>query len=173
MALNCESAHRWEGHLEVVSCERGRINQVLPLPREYLDLAGNYVLSAKWVPLRLIKQRVLEVYTGTHMGNGEVWLFSVQSSGLKTLMHACAFDRHSEDLSGPNPSTVVSEVFRNDVLKLKYPDRAHPERLVLTGICDRVQEDGRTIGSTPVVRRWSWDFATHTFLENRPTVARD
>ena len=112
---------------------------------KYLDITNppteNSILSARWTRLKGFTGPILEVYGQTHMGNGNIYLYKVDSGKL-TLIFSTVAVKGSWTVGSPTENVKkygyvdCSETYKNGHLTANYPDLNNDgiSDVVLTGI---------------------------------------
>lgn len=152
-----ESQKDWWEDLEVGRLVNGSIKwlEIENPPTE------NSILSARFVNLKGFDSPILEVYGETHMGNGNLYLYKVDSDKLSLIFKTYAVDEYYNHRWAPENYKkygygTCSEIYRGGKLLASYNDLNNDgvSDIVLTGITDIIceQEKVNEAGERPEVK---------------------
>jgi len=170
VAANCETDQSWWGRLRVFHHAADKIDWIASEPASYPENRGHYVLSCEWRRLEKLQMWVLEVFESTHMGNGSLWLFTLEGRDLRVLLHTTARGRFLR----PPPDLIIPPLGETrlveDHLSVEYrvPDGSAAETVLLTGTIAALDTEGRQQSTKPYAETWTWDATKRVFTRIQP-----
>ncbi len=162
VAAYCESEKQWWGTLRVFSHAGDNIEWVAAFPKEYIDGQGHYVVSCRWNSVSMLENKLLEVVSSTHMGNGSLWLFELKDRELRLLLCTPMRGRYWE----PTPEFAVPPnggEARFDHLAVEYRKIDTFETVFLTGRVSIIDQEGKELSSKPYQQQCTWDKEKRVF----------
>ena len=159
VAAHCEGQISWWGQLQIFHHTGDTIDWIATFPNDYHS--NNYLVSFQWKHLKQLDLWVLEVFDSSHMGNGSLWLFTLDGHDLRLLLKTRAVDCHHE---GARPNGT-SEVFRQGRLNVEYhvPEDKNFETVSLTGTIVVLDGEDREVNSRRYSETWTWDPGKRVF----------
>ena len=153
----------WFDKVYLVKCADGKIT-------ESRLLSDECVTKAKFVPLGGFKDFFVELYYSTHMGNGGLKLFSLDSD-IPDFDINGVYDCNTEgadytDLQKLFPTNEFSFVYRNDYLDVKYaqPYNDEPNTISFTGIQQLLDGNGNVLDESECKVAYSYDSESKTMV---------
>jgi hypothetical protein len=166
VAANCESKLSWWGELRVFHHTGDQIDWMASLPPVYAENCGHYVLSTTWEYLEPLQMWILEIFDSTHMGNGSLWLFTLEGHELRSLLHTTARGRFLKPppdlLIPPMGGTHLVEEHLN--IDYRISDDARSPAIVLTGTIAALDAGDRPQSTKPFIETWIWDSSQRVFI---------
>jgi len=169
LAANCETELSWWGSIRVFHQTAGKIDWIATFPKEYGDRYnhGHYVLSCEWRYLAKLEMWVLEVFDSTHMGNGSLWLFTLDGHDLRLLLHTTARGHYLKppaDLVVPAlGETHLVEEHLNADYRTPTDAATDVEAVFLTGTITAFDGEGKESSTKPFKETWTWDADKRVF----------
>lgn len=172
VAASCETDPSWWGSVYVLHHTADQVNWVATFPKEYRQNHGHYILSCQWRRLEHLGLWVLEIFDSTHMGNGSLWLFSLEGPDLRLLLHATARGRYLEPPADLKVPPLAETRLIEEHLHADYHPTvngtANAEAVHLTGTIAVLDQEDKELSRAPFTEVWTWDAGKRVFIQTRP-----
>lgn len=183
IAVHIEDRVNWWGNMEVYHHTGDHIDWVATLPEEYTENCGHYLISCSWVYLNTLETYALEVFDSTHLGNGSLWLFALEGSKLRLLLHTWAVDSYNENvdvfppikgkpLRDGNRLDQKGTVILNGRLNAQYNAGGDRQKVILTGTIVTMLNE-KAVSSNGYSESWVWNAKRRVFTRLHRTAIFD
>jgi hypothetical protein len=172
IAANCETELEWWGRVRVFHHSGDKLDWIATFPQDYTENCGHYVLDCKWHHLEKLDMWVLEIFDSTHMGNGSLWLFTLEGHKFRLLLHTTACGRFLQ----PPPDLVVPALGSTRLVDYhltadyRTPTGAATgaEAVFLTGTIAAFDQEDKELSTKPYAETWTWDSNKRVFTQLQP-----
>jgi hypothetical protein len=172
IAANCEIELSWWGRVRVFHHVGEKLDWIATFPKDYTQNCGHYVLSCDWRYLEKLQIWILEVFDSTHMGNGSLWLFTLEGHDLRLLLQTTArghFLHPPPDLVVPRfGETCIEEEHLKVDYRIPTGAAGNVEAVFLTGTIIAIDDEGKKLSSKPYAETWTWDASKLIFTRIQP-----